>query len=449
MDAPHENIQQDCQEFFRLLLQKVHRETRASGCIQRFTSSFPITKQKLVSSYLNWKRARKAREDSKLGSLVEGHFLVQIDCGACGKQAFSFEAFRELALDLVSLEVNRARRRRMETQFDALRKMENLPDFSNGLASRFGVSSNFQGLLSVNDLESQPGHDSCSAPNNQSNPFSLNTQMQFHLFEEASRESAKSGDSDSLLSRAISSFNSSTDSQKNSFGGKVFSQFAKDTCSSSSRQGLSTAQARRVESESERTPEAFPDVFLEELVRDFFAEDYVSDYRCAYCRRRTLIKKQYRILKEPEVLTLTLKRFMCFPQAQKIHRAIFIEKEAFDFSPFLYRQNGACQSLADMTDSLFESRAEKQNVGESYCNPESFNRSISLRRAEYGLAAYIEHKGNLHSGHYVAFVKRPADNSWLAKDDERVFHVQNHSRKLVLYNPAVYSFFLNRKKQAF
>lgn len=266
---------------------------------------------------------------------------------------------------------------------------------------------------------------------------------------------SQSKDSNSLVSDKIHSFNSSLSSQDQPKRANSFPQIAYDRFDAESNGHIQNHQKHS--SMSTQRQEAFPDVFLEELIQDFFEEDYVGEYRCCHCAQLTMIKKQYQILQEPEVMRVTLKRFVSFPQMRKILRPIFIEKEEFDFKPFLYKYDNICKSLIDIDESLFESKVEKRNMNISYNNADSFNRSISLRKVEYELASYIEHTGTLHKGHYVAFVKDSnvggrsdsGEGQWMVKNDDKVYLVQNHSRKLVLYNQAVYSFFLKKKKHSF
>ena len=374
---------------------------------------------------------------------MEGHFLVNIECSSCQRETFNFEAFGELALDLVNLEQSRLNRQKMKKKFDDMKNRRNWPDFQRGLSHQFDIPHAFDGLLSTSNRG-----DSRSSLNS-ADP------KKFELLREDSSESARSKDSNSLLSGNIHSFNSSTSSQKNSSRTDNLAQLAYDRFDMESEgdirrnPGLAFAGARR--------QEAFPDVYLEELIREFFEEDYIDDYACGHCGKRSMIKKQYQILQEPEVMRVTLKRFVSFPRMCKIRRPIFIEKEEFDFKPYLYKYDNICKSLINIEESLFESKAERRNLSVSYNNPESFNRSISLRKVEYEMASYIEHSGTLHKGHYVAFVKemnaeggrKCGEDQWMVKNDDKVYLVQNHSRKLVLYNQAVYSFFFKKKKHSF
>jgi ubiquitin C-terminal hydrolase len=369
---------------------------------------------------------------------MEGHFLIKIDCSSCKKESFNFESFGELALDLANFEKNKNQKTILKTRFQQISNQSGRPNFFNSFSNRFDVQSDFNGLLSMSENEA----NSSNLKIKQSNK---------------NQEYSKGSQSNSFESDAIHSFNSSSSSNGNSKSNKESLNGTYQRIDSNTKPKNFAIKRRNLRLNSTPDEEAYPDIFLKNLIEDFFEEEYICDFRCSHCNEKTMIRKQYRILKEPEILRLTIKRFINFPKMKKISRPIFIDKEEFDLKPFLFKYDNICQSLIDIEESLFESKVERKNPNLSYNNSESFNRSISLRKMDYELMSYIEHMGTLNEGHYVAFIKdsdlnkskNSKNENWIAMNDDRVFEVKNHSRKLIMYNTSIYSIFLKKKRHSF
>lgn len=397
----------------------------------------------MVQSYLTWK-ALEQRNDSAISLLTKGHFLIQIDCASCQAESFNFESFAELPLDLANLERNRASRRRLKTKFENKQAGIEGRNFYEALSDRFTFSQNFEGLLSTSQRHNRSSDSIREERQEARLPFQP-------LSEEDGDE--QSGGPNSLSSGAINSLNSSSSSQEKGHERKIQSQIAYEQMKSPHTPPKFKSERRGHENKPE---EAYPDIFLNELIQEFFSEEYICEYRCQFCKKKTIIRKQYKILKEPEILKITLKRFVHFPKMKKINRPVFLGQENFDLKPFLYNYENVCQSVADF--DLFESNVERNNPNASYSNPKSFNRSISTRKVDYEISSYIEHFGTMDQGHYVAFIKdsnigswkenRPED-SWILMDDHKVYHIKDHARKMLMYNKTVYSIFLKRKNYAF
>jgi hypothetical protein len=199
----------------------------------------------------------------------------------------------------------------------------------------------------------------------------------------------------------------------------------------------------------------FPDIFLSDLIKDFFEPDFVKDYFCSFCRKKCTIKKSIYILQEPEILQISLKRFISHPRMMKIHRPIFIYKDKIDLNQYLFKPENFLVLDSSLYDSGVNSR-RKINMEMTYNNSMSFNQSIAHRSTMYEMKAYVEHIGNLSKGHYVCFTKNDViqskikirnpdvEDEWFFIDDKKVYKVQDHSRKLLMYNPSVYSIFYKK-----
>jgi hypothetical protein len=410
-----------------------------------------IKKDNVVQSYLNWKQMEQ-RNQSAVNSLMNGHFLITITCACCGTESFNFETFGELPLDLANYEKNQKQRDRLKFNFTQMRAGISQNNFFEELSNRFMVSQNFDGLLSRSNRNQRTSQNNFETKQNLKEPLDPHENVEFPKKIEDSKSSSSSN---SLSEGMAHSFHSSTDSLSKQSKIKINSGRAYEQLNNLKevkQKPLKTRTLKR--GRLDATQEAYPDLFLDDLIKEFFAEEYISDYQCQFCHKNSIIKKQYKILKEPEVLRITLKRFVNFPKIKKITRPIFIKQENFNLKPYLFNYGGIDDSVVDMDQSLFESNVEARNNNASYSCPQSFNRSISLRKADYEIASYIEHFGNINQGHYVSFIKDSSigsfknsveKDSWIVLDDDKVYRIKEHSRKLLMYNKTVYSIFLKRK----
>lgn len=391
-----------------------------------------VTPKNLVRSYLLWKVGQSRAEYSPYSSLFKGHFLVEVKCSLCGKERFSFEEFAELSLDVCNLERNQLLRKNLRLQFESQRKGEDPKppaEFGNTL------SVQFRSIV-------------------EENPSSTIRRSGFREAEGVSKGTSR----ESRGSRRRVPVKVSRESNGAESGGLRASGVSLPDLSEERLSGPGQSLGRTVR-------RSYPNAFLRDLIEDFFAADYVQDYFCGACQRKTLVRKTYRVLREPEVLTLSLKRFVFYPRIMKVDRPVFLQDYAFDMEAYLYRPEEFLESVAGLYESTtnFESQARHPDV--SYNRSISFNRSMGQRRSQYEMVAYIEHSGGMDGGHYVAFTRDQTlaheyyrkkkrkggepGQDWFLQNDQKVFLVKNHDKKLLMYNIDVYSIFYKKTTNAF
>lgn len=371
---------------------------------------------------------------------------MQIACENCGGESFAFQVFRELPLDLLSLEKNAKIRHLFYRIYGKRSKKKPKQSTSKMQLGHFGVENgagrpnaaqrnrNLKSSIEVKKIQKSKASFS-----------SINFRPGGFAPKKLSRANKASRPSRSAVSSKLRRMQSTPD---NTHGNYV-------------RMGSGELSRRRQPKQPQTfnpyQKNPFPDVFLSELVKDFFAPDYVKDYFCFHCRQKSTVKKSLFILQEPEVLLLSLKRFVSEPQPVKVHRPVFIYKDVLDLGEYLFRPEAFLDVALDLHDSGVASR-RRPNAEVTYNDSVSFNRSIMQRGTLFEMTGYVEHVGDLSRGHYVAFVRNDViqgkmkvrdesvEHEWFLVNDQKVYRVKDHAKKLQMYNAAVYSIFYKKKR---
>ena len=191
---------------------------------------------------------------------------------------------------------------------------------------------------------------------------------------------------------------------------------------------------------------AKPPVILEDLIKLFFCEEYIEDFHCSKCQKKTMIKKSYRIVKQPEILVLSLKRFEYYPKIRKINRQIVMNSPDLDLRRYIHKKSLETEGIhPEQVESGVLGREKSIFQVQKNLNPAKSD----ISPLTYELRSYIEHHGRMNKGHYVSYVKQQdgTDNEqWFLKNDDEVFLVENHDRYLEEANKYVYSIFYQIKK---
>lgn len=399
-----------------------------------------IDKSNMIRSYLHWKKMQHKIEFSPYSSIFKGHFLVEIKCSECAKETFSFEEFGELSLDVYNLENNILKRKYYRKIF--MKKRSKQPMEFRSETSKFSTGlSNFRSNIDQTPSKRviaarKPEKTHLEAPKKEPQRLSANS------FEMGGED----GNSPSLSNTRDLKIKMPDFSEKTPAEEKVKDIYIKK-------------------------PREYPKTFLDDLITDFFEEDYVKDYQCSFCKKRALIRKTYKVLKEPEILILFFKRFIYYPKIMKIKRPIVFRDYEFDMEAYLYRPEQFHNSISKIYESNTNVVSEVKPPDISYNNSISFNRSMGQKRSQYEMVAYIEHSGSIDKGHYVCFnkneefldkrrkkknqeeeeldVQNDIFQTWFLQNDQKTYLVKNHDSKMTMYNTDVYSIFYRRKINAF
>ena len=62
------------------------------------------------------------------------------------------------------------------------------------------------------------------------------------------------------------------------------------------------------------------------LITNFFEDEIINDYKCEKCKRKG-INKSHEIVEFPHYLIILIKRFVFFPQPQKLENKIEFEEQ--------------------------------------------------------------------------------------------------------------------------
>jgi uncharacterized UBP type Zn finger protein len=186
---------------------------------------------------------------------------------------------------------------------------------------------------------------------------------------------------------------------------------------------------------------------LTELIEMFFSEEYIEDYNCSNCKKKTIIKKFFRIVKFPEILVISLKRFEFYPRIRKIKKNVKIGSSNIDLRKYVHKNSNESNPITPVQVQSNVMNNEKPIFFvHKNLNPGDSDMEQNL----YSLRGYIEHHGNMNKGHYIAFMKQMIDSEkeqWLLKNDDEVYVVENHENYLKVDNRTVYSLFYQTEKQ--
>lgn len=128
----------------------------------------------------------------------------------------------------------------------------------------------------------------------------------------------------------------------------------------------------------EKTISLNSDTFtLDDLVKRYFQQEAIEDYKCHYCKKNTTVIKEQFLIHCPPILLIFFKRFnMHEAKPRKLDTKIIVT----DFT------------LLDVLPTPGESGA-------------------------YDLMGFIKHYGGINSGHYVASLRK--DNHWVSISDDK------------------------------
>mmetsp|Transcript_32576 Transcript_32576/g.103174 ORF Transcript_32576/g.103174 Transcript_32576/m.103174 type:complete len:735 (-) Transcript_32576:61-2265(-) len=136
-------------------------------------------------------------------------------------------------------------------------------------------------------------------------------------------------------------------------------------------------------------------ISLQDCLLQYYEPEHLTGndkYKCEHCDQFRDCTKKLSLLKPPEVLTLHLKRFRYESlfgnnMGTKISEHIQFPIKGLDMRPFIKTSE--------------EFKEEQEN-------------------AIYDLLAVIEHRGALHGGHYIAYIRNNSDGKWFEFNDSQV-----------------------------
>jgi uncharacterized UBP type Zn finger protein len=184
---------------------------------------------------------------------------------------------------------------------------------------------------------------------------------------------------------------------------------------------------------------------LKDLIEMFFSEEYIEDFNCSKCKKKVIIKKTYRIVKQPEILIISLKRFEYYPKIKKINRSILINTDDLDLRKYFHKGSTESPIIPNQVESGVLGREKSFFKVQKHLDP----KKSDLSACTYEMRAYIEHHGNMNKGHYVSYVKQSDDTdqeNWFLKNDDSVYLVKMHHEYLKQSNKYVYSIFYQLQK---
>lgn len=345
-------------------------------------------------------------------SRFEGHFLVEIECSDCEFETFNFETFAELNLDLANHDQNQRNILKMREKFKKshVESRRNFPQATKQEKPRKeSLHMRERRNSAVFDLE-----DSIFQQNADHEVYS----------------SKKFLNKKSTIRKQVSS--------------------DEDGRAEEDRKIQEPGREKQKEEakEQKQKENKLEPILLTELIEAFFSEEYIEDYNCSNCKKKTIIRKIYKIIKQPEILIISLKRFEFYPKIRKIKRSIIMGSPEVDLRKYIY--SNLVSEQAGLTPNQVQSNVVDQKPQTFFSNKHIFAEDSDLDQNMYQLKAYIEHHGKMNKGHYVSFVKKTHDlehEEWLLKNDDSVFTVVNHGNYLQEKNEAVYSMFYQMEKQ--
>ena len=119
------------------------------------------------------------------------------------------------------------------------------------------------------------------------------------------------------------------------------------------------------------------DVFkIEDLIKRYFQEEHIENYKCSFCNTNSTIRKLQRLIHCPTIMLAYIKRFNMFGTVpQKLDTKIKAKKHLH-------------------IDMIYGSE-----------------------KGDYILNSYVSHKGQISSGHYVATLRK--NDNWILISDEK------------------------------
>ncbi|KAI9138665.1 hypothetical protein BKA69DRAFT_1040757 [Paraphysoderma sedebokerense] len=164
------------------------------------------------------------------------------------------------------------------------------------------------------------------------------------------------------------------------------------------------------------------DTKLEDCLNSFFSTELLQgqeQYKCERCKVNTDTEKTLRLMKAPEILVITLKRFR--------HDSYFTSKigtHDLDIKPFMKSKDKKKSKKSIGLGSPLKNGRSKQSTSTSEDietdEDEFIDRLRQSQSTKYDLFALINHHGGLGGGHYVTYARNPITNCWFEYDDSKV-----------------------------
>ena len=380
-----------------------------------------IKRSNIAESYFHWLKTKLKFENSIITDQFEGHFLVEIVCSNCQFETFNFETFAELNLDLpnhcenlVNLKEMRKKYIKSTSLGEERRKSEVFEQESiNRRVSRRNPSQMKEFMRknsSVFELEDSI-YNNKNFQNLKNNSKILNRKKFFNDEKEHNNKEKTSSKSDNSLNEIEENIDINKDVKKK---------------------------------KKDKTP-----VLLTDLIDMFFSEEYIEDYTCSNCQERTMIKKMYKIIFQPNILVISIKRFVYYPRIKKFNRRIIINTEDLDLLKYAYKTKKDAKNVSKSSNQV------ESNIIQSQKPINFIHKNLNLDNPDrmectYKIRSYIEHSGNMNKGHYYSIIKQKVEDEevWLCKNDDEVKIVKDHDNYLQGNNKNVYSLFykINKKK---
>jgi ubiquitin C-terminal hydrolase len=137
---------------------------------------------------------------------------------------------------------------------------------------------------------------------------------------------------------------------------------------------------------------------LENLVRDFFDAEQIPDFKCSSCKKAGGVFKKSSIWTYPKNLFLSVSRFKVWPRVMKKKDKVKIPSTKINLTE--YKQKVVSEANLYPYRDMFRGR------------PSSFG--------AYNIVGYVEHWGEINSGHYIAYCASKGDgNKWTQFDDDK------------------------------
>ena len=368
----------------------------------------------MAENYAHWLKTKLKIEHSMITSKFEGHFLVEIQCSNCEYETFNFETFAELNLDLANHDQNQKNITIMREKF------------------KKGNARNRRESERAMREEDEDAQDARDRQRRGSAVFDL-------------------GDSIFQNSSELDFYNSNKILNRKSTIRKNIDLDDEGQRRKAQEPG---SDMHAIEENDEKSKEdkkmkkKKEPILLTKLIESFFSEEYIEDYKCSNCKRKTIIRKIYKIIKQPEILIISLKRFEFYPKIKKIRRSVVMGTQEVDLRKYIY-SNIVSQDRG-LTPNQVQSNVVNDDSPAFFSGKHIFAEDSDLDQNVYQMKAYIEHHGKMNKGHYVSFIKRKIDHEteeWLLKNDDSVYSVINHANYLQEKNETVYSIFYQMEKK--
>lgn len=160
--------------------------------------------------------------------------------------------------------------------------------------------------------------------------------------------------------------------------------------------------------------------------------DETSGFKCEKCKKYVAARRQTTLFSLPRVLTITLKRFKNNGNfSDKISCCVSFP-ETLSLKPYCFASIDTARNSSILTpaaDQIIHKLLTSHASESTQSSPEWTPSGVS-KGPLYRLIGIVNHRGNIHGGHYTADVRDDNETSWARVSDDSVTQADKPDRAL-------------------